>query len=108
MEYKFIDSKISSGSLGDKFKKHGFLFLNPNFINGVETYVCYFRQSISIIWNKKSDVIVTEKKLGKIKNDGIFKTNVLKNLHFKLYYPEEYATTIGCRGRFLSQGLDLL
>ncbi len=30
------------------------------------------------------------------------------NLHFKLYYPEEYATTIGCRGRFLSQGLDLL
>ena len=62
------------------------LFLNPNFINGVETYVCYFRQSISIIWNKKSDVIVTEKKLGKIKNDGIFKTNVLKNLHFKFKY----------------------
>ena len=30
------------------------------------------------------------------------------NLHYKFYYPEEYATTIGCRGRFLSQGLDIL
>ena len=27
------------------------------------------------------------------------------NLHYKWRYPEEYATTIGCRGRFLDQGL---
>ena len=30
------------------------------------------------------------------------------NLHYKWRYPEEYATTIGCRGRFLNEGLDIL
>ena len=43
----------------------------------------------------------TEK--GKMKYSSVCAACV--NLHYKWRYPEEYATTIGCRGRFLDQGL---
>tara|TARA_R100000388_G_scaffold17415_2_gene13496 strand:+ start:183 stop:353 length:171 start_codon:yes stop_codon:yes gene_type:complete len=40
---------------------------------------------------------------GKLKYSSVCAACV--NLHYKWRYPEEYATTIGCRGRFLDQAL---